>query len=271
MRLLVREMMSNDLPSFDKPPVVEVVMGVQFEPLETMLAPHFGLFWECVRDEYPICRDAPPIVPQIEELGQPGALKRANLQIVSRPPLPRIFFEHSNGEWLIQLQPDRFLHNWRAASATGIYPRYRAVRSQFSSQWSRFQSFIADSDLGDLKINQLEMTYMNHIGPLPDDLHFGDVFPDLQWRSSERNLKQPESLNVAYSFASDDNVNRLRANIKPASHSDKGKILVFDLTVRGTPDGDDFENWFDKSRDWIVTAFADLTSDRWHKIWERTK
>ncbi|MCH8042639.1 MAG: TIGR04255 family protein [Planctomycetes bacterium] len=216
-------------------------------------------------------RDAPPILPQIEELDQPGGLKRANLQLVPRPPLPRVFFEHANGAWLIQLQQDRFLHNWREAPTAGDYPRYPAVRSQFSSQWSCFQSFIADSKLGQLNVSQLEMTYMNHISPLPDDLDIGDVFPDLRWRNSERDLEQPESLNVAYTFTSDNSSSRLRANIKPGLHPEKGKILLFDLTVRGTPDGDDFESWFDKGREWIVTAFADLTSDRWHKQWERTK
>jgi uncharacterized protein (TIGR04255 family) len=52
---------SGSLPSFGKPPVIEVVCGVQFEPVEGLLAPHLGSFWDQIRSEFPRCREVPPL------------------------------------------------------------------------------------------------------------------------------------------------------------------------------------------------------------------
>ncbi len=259
--------MGSVLPSFTDPPVVEVVMGVQFEPLDKLFTPHAGLFWETVRSQYPVFKENPPIVPQMEEFKEPGALKNVDLELTSVPPFPRIFFEHDSGEWLIQLQKDRFLHNWRSASSATKYPRYDAVRKKFLSQWSNFRKFIGDNELGDLKITQLEITYLNHIAPWTDTSDIGEVFPDFQWRTCDRVLSKPEACNISCAFMLTDETSRLRVNIKPGIHKDKGRILLFNLTARGAPHEQDVEAWFDDGRGWIVRAFKDLTSQEWHKKW----
>ena len=165
------------LPSFNSPPVVEVVMGVQFQPLKQFLVPHLGLFWQTVRSEYSSCSENPLVTPQLEDLGSPGALKDMKVQLMAVPPLPRVFFEDASGQWLIQLQRDRFLHNWRCGAGTADYPRYPAVREKFFSQWSSFQQFAADNELGDINVTQLEITYLNHITPWTDKSGLGRTFP----------------------------------------------------------------------------------------------
>jgi uncharacterized protein (TIGR04255 family) len=47
---------------FDNPPIAEKVMGVEFTPLETWFAPHFGLFWHEIRKDYPNFEMKPPII-----------------------------------------------------------------------------------------------------------------------------------------------------------------------------------------------------------------
>jgi len=263
--------MESHLPSFSRPPVVEVVMGVQFQPLTQLRAPHFGLFWQTVRSDYPSCKENPPITPQLEDLGRAGAFKDTKLQLSQVPPLPRVLFEDASGQWLIQLQRDRFLHNWRCGQKEGDYPRYPAVREKFLSQWSNFQQFVADNELGNIVVTQLEVTYLNHVAPWTNESELGDLFPDFRWRSTERRLARPEAYNISCAFTSSDSPSRLRATVRPAIHREKGNILLFELTVRGVADKDDIMSWFDNGRDWIVTAFADLTSDEWHKKWERVR
>lgn len=262
--------MGPHLPSFNRPPVVEVVMGVQFQPLRLLQAPYFGLFWQTVRAEYPRCSENPPITPQLEDLGSPGALKDMGLLQLSQVfPLPRVFFEDPSGQWLIQLQRDRFLHNWRCGPGEGGYPRYPAVRAKFFSQWSSFQQFVADNQLGDINVTQLEITYLNHVAPWSEESEVGDVFPDFRWRKGNRFLDKPDACNISCAFTSSDTPSRLRATVRPGIHAKKGNILLFELTVRGVAENNDFESWFDDGRRQIVTAFADLTSDEWHKKWER--
>jgi uncharacterized protein (TIGR04255 family) len=263
--------MDSDLPSFENPPVVEVVMGVQFQPLNSLQVPHFGRFWETVRPKYSECTEKPPIVSQIEDLGRPGALKDSSLQISQVPPIPRVWFECPSGEWLIQLQRDRFLHNWRSSGENPSYPRYPTVRDAFFTQWSNFRRFVADEKLGNISITQLDITYLNHIAPWNEDSDLGQVFPDFRWREGDRLLGKPEACNISCAFALPDNNSRLRATIKPGIHQEKGSLLQFELTVRGLPADDDHEGWFDSGRRWIVTAFADLTSGQWHEKWGRTR
>jgi len=261
--------MNSHLPSFGSPPVVEVVMGVQFQPLKQLQAPYFGLFWQTVRPEYSSCRENPPITPQMEDFGRPGAFKEPEFQVSQMPPLPRAFFEDASGQWLIQLQRDRFLHNWRGGPEDGGYPRYPAVREKFLSQWSNFQRFVADNELGDIDVTQLEITYLNHVAPWTDESELGDLFPDFRWRETDRLLARPEAYNISCAFTSSDSSSRLRATVRPGIHQQKGNILLFELTVRGVAEKDGIESWFDHGRSWIVTAFADLTSGKWHKKWER--
>lgn len=263
--------MDPPLPSFDRPPVVEVVMGVQFQPLEFSTS-HFALFWETVRSAYPDCTDNPPIVPQIEDFARPAALRDMGVQLTQVPPVPRVFFIDSGGNWLIQLQRDRFLHNWRSASVDDPYPRYPAVQERFFTQWSNFRQFVSKHErFGDIKVNQFEITYLNHIDEWTDDSDFGELFPDFQWRKGERLLTRPEACNISCAFTSSDKRARLRTTIRPGIDKEKGNILLFELTVRGTPEPDDLEASFDQGRRWIVTAFADLTSEKWHEKWGRTQ
>lgn len=256
----------DDLPNFDRPPVVEVVMGVQFKQLQAMLAPHYGDFWNTVRAEYPLCTENPPIMPVVEDLSTPGEVKDSILGIVPKPPLPRVFFEHKSKEWVIQLQRDRFLHNWRVADGAR-YPRYPSVRAAFLAQWKNFLHFVETERLGPVEPTQVEITYLNHIAPWSDDLHLGDVLPDFSWRPGPRVLPLPEAFNFSCSFSSEDRTSRLRANVRPATLGSKKKVLLFELTVRGTTEDGDLEQWFDRGRKWIVTSFVDMTSPKCHQEW----
>ena len=41
------------LPDFNEPPVIETVLGLQFDPIESFNVPHFGLYWSKIRADYP--------------------------------------------------------------------------------------------------------------------------------------------------------------------------------------------------------------------------
>ena len=52
------------LPAFDRPPVTEVAIGVQFGTIQELRQPHFGLFWSRIRADYPQVQDQPPLPHQ---------------------------------------------------------------------------------------------------------------------------------------------------------------------------------------------------------------
>ncbi len=258
--------MAEKLPSFERPPVVEVVIGVQFHPLSAFLAPHMGLFWETIRSRYPTCKENPTISGKIEDFTKAaGSGGEPSIEIMQTAPLPRVFFEEPSGEWLIQVQRDRFLHNWRLISQQHVYPRFEVVKPAFLKEWKNFCTFVGDNDLGEIHPVQYEITYLNHISTE----NVGEVFPDFKWDKKGKAISPPESTSVSCSFVAGDKKSRLRASIRPAWHLTLGSILVFELTVRGFDADAKMEEWFDRGRKWIVTAFAEFTSAKWHKHWGR--
>ena len=268
---------SKSLPDYERPPVIEVVCGILFKSIDKLLAPHLGLLWEKYKTEYPVCREVPPLAPVIERFEE---APRIDLQLADVPPLPRIWFVHEKDNGIIQVQRDRFLHNWKKVLPEDEYPRYPQVIELFKGRLSQFESFLSENDLGAMEPRQYEMTYINHIpqGEGWTKLNeIGKVFPDFSLRANEhRFLPEPEGINWRTSFALPDEAGRLHVTIRHAKLRDSDiPVLLLDLTVRGigkdkSPGG--MTDWFDLAREWIVRGFTDLTGEDMQKnIWRRKK
>lgn len=264
------------LPDYEVPPVIEVVCGVQFAPLAGFQATSFGLLWERFRAEYPTCEQQPPLGPVIERFGGMSE-DEARVEISNTLPLPRMFFLHRDPCWLLQVQPDRFLHNWRKQKEPDAYPRFPKVFERFWSAWERFLEFCRDEKIGTPSVNQLEVTYINHIveGDGWSGLEsIGSVFPDISWRTERSFLPSPESVAWKGSFQLPDQLGRLHVSIRHAiKRIDSKPVLLCDLTVRGCPrtvDDAALKAWFLLGREWIVRGFADMTSAEVQaKVWKR--
>ncbi len=262
---------------FEHPPVIEVVCGVLFKPLEALLAPHLGILWQKFKDEYPTCQEQPPLASVIERFDESPSVQ---IEFTDRPPLPRTWLIHRDENGIVQVQRDRFLHNWRKVRPDDEYPHYDSVIAMFRERLASFKAFVSETKLGSLQPLQYEMTYVNHIprGDGYDSLAtVGNVFPDFAWRTqSSRFLPEPEALNWRTSFLLPKQAGRLHATIRSATRrDDKTPILMLDLTARGM--GDDSTRasmwaWFDLAHEWIVEGFADLTGETMHKtVWNRTR
>lgn len=267
---------SIQLPNYDKPPVIEVVCSAQFEPINNFQATHYGLLQKRFLDEYPKIEQQPPLAQMIEKFKE-GEPEEQQLQISNLPPLPRVFFVHSTSNWLIQIQPDRFIHNWRKTDDNYIYPRFDKVFDKFWAAWESFLSFCEDEKLDNPVVNQLEVTYINHMvqGQGWSGLSaMSEVFPDLSWRKQHSFLGTPESIAWKTSFVMPDESGRLHVSIRHAlQKKDRTPVLLCELTARGMPtkaSSDSIREWFKLGREWIVKGFADLTSEQMQKeTWGR--
>jgi uncharacterized protein (TIGR04255 family) len=261
---------------FESPPVVEVVCGVMFEELNSLLAPHFGILWEKFRDDYPDVKEFPPLELLIENINissSPMGVTLSNL-----PPLPRICFLRPHADRLIQVQRDRFLHNWRKVQPEDVYPHFQTVFSTFKENFFIFEAFLQENDLGIIAPLQCELVYVNAI-PVSEEwtslTEIGRIFPDFRWRSNrDRFLFEPEAINWTTSFSLPDNAGRLHIDIKSALRTDDGQsIALMQLTVRGIGKDKSREGlweWFNLAHDWIIRGFVDLTSlDFQRNIWRR--
>ncbi len=266
---------TKKLPFYDQPPITEVACSVLFPSLEGLLSAHIGLIWQRFQPEYPACDDVVPIVPKVEIFDDHKF--EPQLKLSNIPPLPRVWFISQDGTKIIQIQRDRFIHNWRKASPESEYPRYDSLIRAFQAYLSNFDDFLTEAELGRVQPLQYELTYVNHIPKGQGWLTFeeiGNVFPDIGWQvGSPRFLSHPQSLSWATVFELPDELGRLYTSVKPAILDDGTSTLMFDLTVRGIgsyTSREMLQSWFDIAHEWIVRAFADLTHQEMQtKIWSR--
>jgi uncharacterized protein (TIGR04255 family) len=265
-------------PSFKDPPLAEVVCGIQFRPLTEFQAPHYGIFWEQIRKDFPRCRTVTPLAAGQDLQLQANEPTEITLQVLANAPdMPRVWFISNDDTYLVQLQPDRLLLNWREGPARAPYPRFETIIGRFQKIYETFNEFLALNSLGDLALLNLELTYINHIrfgAGFESFSDIGEVFPDYSWRRDKRYVSAPE----AFQFRSNHSIpngGKLSVSIGAArDRKDKSPLVRFDLTARGSAiasDGTgDIWKWYRSANEWIVDSFVDLTSEKMqHEIWKR--
>src|ERR1700675_5095605 len=104
------------LPDFINPPVIETVLSLQFSPLEKFGIPHFGLYWQKIRNEYPRVELHPPLASVTEEYGPSLIHQKIGLRIGLGFPIGspvRCWYVDESDNRLLQVQSDHFVYNWR--------------------------------------------------------------------------------------------------------------------------------------------------------------
>lgn len=261
-------------PDFTNPPLTEVVCGLQFAPVQGWLTSHYGLLWNRIKAEYPISEDQPPLPRvKLEDFDAPP-----EFGVVILPPLRRVFYCTEPANYLVQVQPNRFLHNWRKLQETDAYPRFPDAYSRFSEQWSGFRSFLKDSGLTPPAVQLFELTYVNMIGGP------GAIFPRDAWRFMNfyRALPQtasgadPRALELTIGWPLGEKPGRLTMKLQHGVRATEPReeaepVMIVEFTALGMADktGDNMEQWFKAAHDAIVYTFAALTTEEGHRIWGR--
>jgi uncharacterized protein (TIGR04255 family) len=268
--------MPNQFPEFERPPLDEVAIGVQFEPLKEFHAAHLGLYWSRIRAKYPLTEDQAPLAHLVES-AEPRPVPPGGLvSFQSFPPVPRCWFLDKSKNQLIQVQQDRFLRNWRQLEGTDPYPRYSYLAQEFKQEWEGFLAFVHDEQLGQPSANQCELTYVNNINGRESWRDFSEVaklFSLLKEPKESKFLPTPEMLGWETRYKLPGGRGRLHVQMNPAFRSRDLKLtLSLTLTARGAPAGgspDQIMAWFDLAHEWVVNAFNDLTEPELHEIWKK--
>ena len=155
--------MPQPLPKFDRPPVVETVLGVQFNRLADYSAAHAGWFWrENLGPRFDVAKEASRLEDQFERFGDdvrwapPGGLF---VRPVHQPD--RIQIINGLDDRMVQIQDSRFIYNWRKRDAG--YPSYEKLKPEFLAKLTEFEAFTQARGLGKIEQNQWEVTYHNQI------------------------------------------------------------------------------------------------------------
>lgn len=278
----------TNLPEFENPPVVEVVLSVQFSELRNFGTVHAGLLWDKrFRKSYPIFSEHGSIEPRFETFGtQLAGAPKLKFVTLPSPPLPRLWFVNRRKTELVQIQDDRFLHNWRKIKHGTAYPRYEKIKEKFFREIRFFERFLKEESIGEIKPNQCEVTYVNHIeclGNIDIRKMVEKVFRTIS--TVKKNVKDlgaslPEFEDIQFTsrYIIRDSekapVGRLTAVVKSGTIEGDHPIISFELTARGAPlsaDLDGVSKFFDIGRESIVRGFTAMTTPKMHQVWNRSK
>lgn len=272
---------SVELPSFRKPPVNEVVLSVAFDRPERLSTAHIGNFWHSqLRDELPSVQEQPPYNRPIEVLADPPAPQTLNFQLLTQPPAPRLWAQNGDGTRLVQVQPDWFAFNWRdLPDVDQEYVRWPTIESEFIKWFGQFQNYLTAEGLGSVVTRQCEVTYINQIRPVEGIwANHGQIDRITTLLGEAREFlpsAETSQLTVAYrmSDAQDQVRGRLHVTVQPTFRvEDNEPTVILTLMARGTPAEDTNEAIIEFMRlghEWIVRAFAAITTEEMHGAWER--
>jgi len=268
----------RDTPNFRSPPIVELVLGVQFSPLTNLTSGHFGLFWQELGDDWINPSDGPVLEDQFELFDRPRWSKPSGFNVRLEPVrLPgRFLLGHKNKDRLVQIQATRFHFNWRKQD--DFYPSYKSLISEFENTFLRFEQCAYRLGLGSIAPNQWEITYVNafprgQYWETPSDWSkilpglFGDLFP------TEDIEIQLESRAAEWCFEMAPQRGRLHVSARSGRWGDQTDVaLLLQMTARG-PVGKDgvetFRHGLELGHGAAVNTFLKVVAKNMQIEWQR--
>ena len=259
------------LPSFEKPPIAEVAIGVQFAHNVALRTLDYADVWaEFGKDDYPTYAEVPPLAP-LAAFGQQTLI---NVDLPFMPPTPRYWFQSKDENGLIQLQANRLIYNWRQSPAGNRpYPRYESVVENFFKNYAIYSTFV--STKGHAVLPQLaEIAYVNIVTMGQDGFdEIGDILNGSFNLTAGPALPKPTGVQFAWQhYLSELNtflnvtVTSLQAQEVPAVRIEISAFGPVDAS-NGADAVATLRAWFDDVRGRIVTLFKDITTTKAHQVW----
>ncbi len=270
-------MPNDDTVHFGRPPLTEVALSFQFEPLAAYGYAEIGLLREHFRATFPRIEYHPALPPSFETFGPPSALPFLISYPFAMPGgVPRVWLLDDRGVEILQFQPDRFTRNWRKIEEGAKYPHYQAVRTAFLADLESLERFLDGRSLGRLVPNQCEVTYVNQIAA-PGG--FGEVMGRVftNWKSlGPTDFGELDSVAFSTGFVlrtdEGDPAGRMYFHASSAFDQLKQPIVQLVVVGRGAPRAPTIEaatDFLDLAHARILSSFLELTTPEIHAQWER--
>lgn len=270
-------MPTEQLPTYDHPPVIETVLSAQFEPIQGFGVAQLGAFWTSLGQDWPHADNTMPLPIMKERFGDDIEWEMPQLQLkISevREPSLRFLIRNSSKTRLIQIQNGRLILNWTGESG-GEYPRYETLRAEFLKHLEQLTDFLQKHHLQIPIFNQWEVTYQNHVPKMSiwrnaSDLSF---FKPLGSLPTDVDGCELEDVNTALAFVIPDMKGRLHVSVRRGKRSDSTEVVVLDFTARGPlleseqPATERLLQGIDLGRETIVRSFRDLMSHEANCHW----
>jgi uncharacterized protein (TIGR04255 family) len=276
-------------PAFERPPLEEVAIGVQFLPISNFYDAHAGLYWQRIKDAYPKVSSQPRIESPIESLNPPEQI-RFEFPVLNQQQ-SRTWLISEDDEYLIQIQNTRFFSNWRHRQSS--YPRFKKLRTLFLEHFANFGAFLGEVGLDHPIVQQVEISYINWVSDLPVERFFVPATAtsmSLTTNVSVRIQPEDQSWGARYILESSESaVKRVYAQCQKAirvqnpslgqdagSHGGLGEqgyqfALTFKAARSSGFNDSEIDSLVVEGRAALVPAFTELTTPEAHEAWGRYK
>jgi uncharacterized protein (TIGR04255 family) len=250
----------NPGDDFEAPPVFEAVMGIEFGPLPISLTSLAGLHPK-VATQYPGTNEAPALPPTV--IGARPGVINLNFGLTTGPPPVRLWFLTAAGDYLVQLQKDRLVLNWRKVEGGSDYPRYEAFRARFEDLLQLFFEHLESLGVGPIVVTAVEFA-----SAPPHDIYaiFHDLEEPMPGKEVEIRFQTVRDLT-----ALDGSVRgRLAVQSEPVREGDQNTFRM-SITTHFFPDGmlehDSVVQLFDAAHAASRAAFGALTTAKMKEQW----
>jgi uncharacterized protein (TIGR04255 family) len=271
--------MPPDHPQFDRPPVVETALSLQFTPLVRYTGAHAGWFWKEYLDklgegskQWSQVAEVPKLPDQFERFGNEDVWAPRSVKFVQGLQSPRTQIVRSDGERMIQIQDSRFILNWKKQA--GEYPSYDVLVPELRIIIHAFEAFAGEAGFGALQYNQWEVAYVDQLakGELwetPRD--WSKIFPGLTVPPAPVSEAKDETMSADWRFAIPGQRGRLYMSLRqiriPPSNQE---VLNVTYVARGPVSA--FHTWeqgLNVGHEAITALFLSMTSREAQAHWKR--
>ncbi len=260
--------MSKLTPKFKKPPVDEVVTGFDFVAPQDItsidLAELKSLYKPLGFSKY---EEHFPIAPRLPDIIIP------NFGMPSNAP-SRLWFISNDSNYIIQVQRNKFLVNWRKYHNPNIdYPSYKEHQNEFWKCADVFMAWFKKRWGNDISISAQEMSYLNTIPTIPEkEINPSDYFTDMKWTPKDH-LGNIVQLNSEF-LVNMDKKSRMHIVISSGFRaSDSNPIFRLEMNMLGSNkfnmEQKTLSEWYDYAHESIVFGFCEITTKEMHEKWEK--
>ena len=244
--------------TFDNPPISEVVIATYFNPpLVEFQSQHVGVFWEKIKDEFPAVQQQFPLVA--------GSLVAPNEPF----PMPRYWFVTEDDVYVMQIEKEAFLFNWRRRD-NRRYPGFNGeVKLAFDRLYGKFEAFLRQEvGIQEVSIDLCELSYVDTIeqcdywrGPI--DTQY--VFPCFSNLLSSIDAVSDLTFDCSYGYlVGEDLTISVRMQTMADTQQSNQSVLALEMKANtrfGGVHKTETDDWFQYAHDAILKYFVEMTNE----------
>lgn len=254
---------------FENPPLEEVVCGVQFTGVKWSEI-HFGLLFTELEGRY----DKTQRRPYLSLRDARSQQDDPPVRFVAEPVPTLLWYESEESPFLLQVQEDIFLLNWRRKSGAFKYPHFRTrtsgaegVWDRFLREWNTFRNFCAKQEIGTPEVLMCHLAYIDHLvnGDAWDTPN--DLVRLIRPLEGLKGLGSMSAFNMTIRYELGGLP--VRVEINPAVRmDDKKKLFIVNFIItEKLSAGSGLDDWFDRAHGVLVQAFLNQTTNQAHDEW----